>query len=271
MALGHGVDDRQTLQGELRHALSHHELVLYFQPQIDFKSNRINGVEALVRWQHPKHGLLAPDKFIPLAEETGMIKPLTYYVLRSALRQCEEWQRAGLDLSISVNISAINIQDLEFPDQVAEILKEFNVPPARLELEITETAVMSEPVRAVECVKKLSALGLLIAIDDFGTGYSSMSYLKELLVAKIKIDKSFVTDMAINRNDAVIVRSTVELGHNLGMKVVAEGVETQAVWDKLSALGCDDAQGYYMSRPLTADGFAEWLQESPWGRKMPSI
>ena len=270
-ALGHGMDDRQTLQGELRHALSHHELVLYFQPQIDFKSNRINGVEALVRWQHPKHGLLAPDKFIPLAEETGMIKPLTYYVLRSALRQCEEWQRAGLDLSISVNISAINIQDLEFPDQVAEILKEFNVPPARLELEITETAVMSEPVRAVECVKKLSALGLLIAIDDFGTGYSSMSYLKELLVAKIKIDKSFVTDMAINRNDAVIVRSTVELGHNLGMKVVAEGVETQAVWDKLSALGCDDAQGYYMSRPLTADGFAEWLQESPWGRKMPSI
>ncbi len=267
--LGHGVDNRQTLQGELRHAIAHNELVLYFQPQIDFKSNRINGVEALVRWQHPKHGLVAPDKFIPLAEQTGMIKPLTYHVLRSALRHCEGWQRAGLDLSISVNISAINIQDLEFPDQVAEILKEFNVPPGRLELEITETAVMSEPVRAVECIKKLSALGLLIAIDDFGTGYSSMSYLKELLVAKIKIDKSFVTDMASNRNDAVIVRSTVELGHNLGMKVVAEGVETQAVWDKLSALGCDDAQGYYMSHPLTAEGFTEWLQKSPWGRKTP--
>ena len=267
--LGQGVDDRQTLQGELRHAIAHNELVLYFQPQIDFKSNRINGVEALVRWQHPKHGLLAPDKFIPLAEQTGMIKPLTYYVLRSALRHCEGWQRAGLDMSMSVNISAINIQDLEFPDQVAQILKEFSVPPGRLELEITETAVMSEPVRAVECIKKLSALGVLIAIDDFGTGYSSMSYLKELLVAKIKIDKSFVTDMAVNRNDAVIVRSTVELGHNLGLKVVAEGVETQAVWDKLSALGCDDAQGYYMSRPLSADAFAEWLQQSPWGRKMP--
>ena len=265
--LGQGADDRQTLQGELRHAIAHQELVLYFQPQIDFKSNRINGVEALVRWQHPKHGLLGPDKFIPLAEQTGMIKPLTYYVLRSALRHCEGWQRAGLDMSMSVNISAINIQDLEFPDQVAQILKEFSVPPARLELEITETAVMSEPVRAVECIKKLSALGVLIAIDDFGTGYSSMSYLKELLVAKIKIDKSFVTDMAVNRNDAVIVRSTVELGHNLGLKVVAEGVETQAVWDKLSALGCDDAQGYYMSRPLSADGFAEWLQQSPWGPK----
>ena len=267
--LGQGADDRQTLQGELRHAIAHQELVLYFQPQIDFKSNRINGVEALVRWQHPKHGLLGPDKFIPLAEQTGMIKPLTYYVLRSALRHCEGWQRAGLDMSMSVNISAINIQDLEFPDQVAQILKEFSVPPGRLELEITETAVMSEPVRAVECIKKLSALGVLIAIDDFGTGYSSMSYLKELLVAKIKIDKSFVTDMAVNRNDAVIVRSTVELGHNLGLKVVAEGVETQAVWDKLSALGCDDAQGYYMSRPLSADAFAEWLQQSPWGRKMP--
>ncbi len=268
--LGQGADDRQTLQGELRHAIAHNELVLYFQPQIDFKSNRINGVEALVRWQHPKHGLLAPDKFIPLAEQTGMIKPLTYYVLRSALRHCEGWQRAGLDMSMSVNISAINIQDLEFPDQVAQILKEFSVPPARLELEITETAVMSEPVRAVECIKKLSALGVLIAIDDFGTGYSSMSYLKELLVAKIKIDKSFVTDMAVNRNDAVIVRSTVELGHNLGLKVVAEGVETQVVWDKLSALGCDDAQGYYMSRPLSADGFAEWLQQSPWGPKKPN-
>lgn len=268
--LGQGADDRQTLQGELRHAIAHNELVLYFQPQIDFKSNRINGVEALVRWQHPKHGLLGPDKFIPLAEQTGMIKQLTYYVLRSALRHCEGWQRTGQDLSMSVNISAINIQDPEFPEHVAEILKEFNVSPARLELEITETAVMYEPVRAVECIKKLSALGLLIAIDDFGTGYSSMSYLKEMLIAKIKIDKSFVTDMAINQSDAVIVRSTVELGHNLGMKVVAEGVETQAVWDKLSALGCDDAQGYYMSRPLTADGFTEWLQQSPWGRKTPT-
>ena len=223
-----------------------------------------------MRWQHPKHGLLGPDKFIPLAEQTGMIKQLTYYVLRSALRHCEGWQRTGQDLSMSVNISAINIQDPEFPEHVAEILKEFNVSPARLELEITETAVMYEPVRAVECIKKLSALGLLIAIDDFGTGYSSMSYLKEMLIAKIKIDKSFVTDMAINQSDAVIVRSTVELGHNLGMKVVAEGVETQAVWDKLSALGCDDAQGYYMSRPLTADGFTEWLQQSPWGRKTPT-
>ncbi len=265
--LGQGADDRIALQGELRHAISHGELVLHFQPKIDFKANRVHGVEALVRWLHPRHGLLAPDKFIPLAEQTGLIKPLTQAVLTGALRQCEAWQRAGLALSVSVNISAINIQDPEFPGQVAQLLKESGVPPARLELEVTETAVMAEPVRAVECIKKLSALGLQVAIDDFGTGYSSMSYLKELLVAKIKIDKSFVKDMAVNHNDAVIVRSTVELGHNLGLKVVAEGVENEAVWNRLKALGCDDAQGYYMGRPLPADQFAEWLRQSPWGMK----
>jgi diguanylate cyclase (GGDEF)-like protein len=265
--MGQGADEHLTLQGELRHAIGHNELVLHFQPKIDFSSGCISGVEALVRWQHPQHGLLAPDHFIPMAEQTGLIKPLTYHVLRSALRQCEEWQRAGLELSMSVNISAVNIQDPEFPEQVAKLLKEFTVPPARLELEVTETALMSEPVRAVDCIKKLSALGLQIAIDDFGTGYASMAYLKEMLVAKIKIDKSFVKNMAVNHNDAMIVRSTVELGHNLGLKVVAEGVEDQAVWDKLKALGCDDAQGYHMGRPLPADGFSEWLRHSPWGLK----
>ncbi len=266
--LGQGAaDDHMRLQGELRHAIAHNELILHFQPKIDFSSGCISGVEALVRWQHPKHGLLAPDNFIPMAEQTGLIKPLTYHVLRSALRQCEEWQRTGLDLSMSVNISAINIQDPEFPEQVAKLLKEFTVPPARLELDVAETALLSEPVRSMDCIKKLSALGVQIAIDDFGTGYASLSYLKEMLVAKIKIDKSFVKNMAVNHNDAVIVRSTVELGHNLGLKVVAEGVESQAVWDKLKILGCDDAQGYHMGRPLSADGFSEWLLQSPWGLK----
>jgi|GEM_PF-1937580 len=263
--LGHGVDDHLTLQGELRRAIANNELVLYYQPKIDFNADRVSGVEALVRWQHPQHGLMFPDTFIPLAEQTGLIKPLTQWVLRTSLRQCEEWHRIGLLLSMSVNISAINIQDPEFPGQVAKLLAEFTVPPALLELEITETAVMSEPVRAVECIRKLSALGLQIAIDDFGTGYSSMAYLKELLVAKIKIDKSFVTDMAANHSDAVIVRSTVELGHNLGLKVVAEGVETEIVWNKLKELGCDSAQGYYMSHALPSAEFVEWLQKSPWG------
>jgi EAL domain-containing protein (putative c-di-GMP-specific phosphodiesterase class I) len=171
-----------------------------------------------------------------------------------------------MNLSVSVNISAISIQDPEFPAQVARQLEDVQIPASLLELEVTETAVMSEPQRAVECIQKLSALGLQVSIDDFGTGYSSMAYLKKLLVAKIKIDKSFVKDMIINHNDAVIVRSTVELGHNLGLKVVAEGVETQKVWDQLKELGCDTAQGYYMSRPLAADKFLEWLSESPWAQ-----
>ena len=263
--LNQKADDHAILQGELRRAIANGELVLHYQPKIDCASNRISGVEALVRWQHPKKGLLYPDKFIPLAEQSALIKPLTLSVLRSALRQGEEWHKAGMNLTMAVNISAINIQDAEFPAQVAELLKEFDMPVSRLELEVTETAVMTEPARAVACIKALSTLGLQVAIDDFGTGYSSMAYLKELLVAKIKIDKSFVKDMAINHNDAVIVRSTVELGHNLGLKVIAEGVENQAAWDKLKILGCDSAQGYYMARPMSADKFMEWLKQSPWG------
>ncbi|MHB8536140.1 MAG: EAL domain-containing protein [Sulfuricaulis sp.] len=262
--LGQGVDDHLALQGELRRAIADNELVLHYQPKIDFNADRVSGVEALVRWQHPRHGLMFPDKFIPLAEQTGLIRPLTQWVLQTSLRQCQEWHRAGLRLSMSVNISAINIQDPEFPDQVARLLEDVSFPPSLLELEITESAVMSEPVRAVDCIRKLGALGLQIAIDDFGTGYSSMAYLKELLVAKIKIDKSFVTDMAANHSDAVIVRSTVELGHNLGLKVVAEGVETEAVWNKLKDLGCDSAQGYYMSHALPATEFEDWMRNSPW-------
>jgi len=258
-------DERLLLQADLRRAITNNELVLHYQPKIDFQTDRVSGVEALVRWQHPKLGLIFPDKFIPLAEGSGLIKSLTYSVLRMALQQCEVWQKDGLALSVAVNISAINIQDPEFPDQVGRLLADTTVPAARLELELTETAVMTEPVRAVECIKKLRALGVQVAIDDFGTGYSSMAYLKELLVAKIKIDKSFVKDMAANHHDAVIVRSTVELGHNLGMKVIAEGVENQVVWDKLKALGCDSAQGYYMGRPVGADKFIEWLRQSRWG------
>ena len=269
--LGHGAEDRMALQSELRQAIANNELVLHFQPKIDFNAAQVSGVEALVRWQHPVHGLMAPDTFIPLAEQTGLIKPLTKWVLKTALRQCEAWYRAGISLAMSINVSAISIQDPEFPDQMAKILEDFDVPISQIELEITETAVMSEPVRAVECIRKLSALGFQIAIDDFGTGYSSMAYLRELLVAKIKIDKSFVKDMASNHNDAVIVRSTVELGHNLGLKVVAEGVEDQAAWDKLKGLGCDSAQGYYMSRPLPSVDFLAWLQKSPWGIPIKNI
>ena len=259
------AEERMRLTSELRHAIDNGELVLHYQPKIDFTSASISGVEALVRWQHPRKGLLFPDAFIELAEATGLIKALTVEVLKKALHQSEAWYKSGLDLTVAVNISSLSIQDPEFPGQLADMLKRVSMPASRLELEITETTVMTGKTRAVECIKQLHAQGLQIAIDDFGTGYSSMSRLKELLVAQIKIDKSFVKDMAINHNDAVIVRSTVELGHSLGMKVIAEGVEDQAVWDKLKSYGCDSAQGYYMSRPITVEKLHLWLSESPWG------
>ena len=263
--LNQHAEDRIRLQGELRTAIDHNELVLHYQPKIEFASGRISGVEALVRWQHPTRGLLFPDAFIDLAENTGQIKALTIDVLRKALDQSEIWYKSGLNLTVAVNISSLSIQDPEFPDQLSDLLKGVNMPISRLELEITETAVMTGTHQAVECIRHLNELGLQIAIDDFGTGYSSMSRLKELLVAQIKIDKSFVKDMAVNHNDAMIVRSTVELGHSLGMKVIAEGVEDQAAWDKLKALSCDSAQGYFMGRPIPIDKFNAWLQESPWG------
>ncbi|MBI3188851.1 MAG: EAL domain-containing protein [Gammaproteobacteria bacterium] len=259
------AEQRMQLHSELRHAIENNELALHYQPKIRFDNGRVSGVEALVRWQHPARGLLFPDAFIELAETTGLIKPLTMAVLKMALHQCEQWYQAGLNLTVAVNISTLSIQDPEFPDQLSELLRHVSIPISLLELEITETAVMTGAARAVKCIKRLHDLGTQIAIDDFGTGYSSMSRLKELLVAQIKIDKSFVKDMAVNHNDAVIVRSTVELGHSLGMKVIAEGVEDQAAWEKLKSIGCDSAQGYYMSRPIPVEKLHLWLRESPWG------
>ena len=257
--------DRLALKGELRHAIIHDELVLYYQPKIDFGSDRISGVEALVRWQHPRHGLMFPDDFIPLAEATGLIKPLTVWVLHQALRQCGEWHRRGLSITMAVNISATSLLDLQLPEIVAQALKETETEPAWLELEITETAVMKEPALAIDAINKLNNMGVRLAIDDFGTGYSSMAYLQKLLVAKIKIDKSFVMHMNSNENDAIIVRSLIGLGHNLGLMVVAEGVESKEVWDQLKALGCDYAQGYCMGRPIPQEKMWDWLAQSPWG------
>ncbi|MDO8706182.1 MAG: EAL domain-containing protein [Sulfuricaulis sp.] len=259
--------DRLALQGELRHGIEHDELLLYYQPKIDFHSGRISGLEALVRWQHPRHGLMFPDDFIPLAERTGLIKPLTVWVLQAALRRCGAWQRDGLALTVAVNISASNLQDPHFPEVVATALTATGAGASWLELEITETAIMKEPAVAIAAIGKLNHMGVLLAIDDFGTGYSSMAYLKKLLVAKIKIDKSFVMDMHTNNNDAVIVRSLIGLGHNLGLSVVAEGVESAEVWDQLKVLGCDSAQGYSMSHPIPSEQLDDWLKQSPWGVK----
>lgn len=257
--------DRLALQSELRHAIEHDELVLFYQPKIDFHSARVSGLEALVRWQHPRHGLMFPDDFIPLAERTGLIRPLTDWVLHKALLQCGAWHRDGLALTVAVNISASNLQDPQFVQSVAAVLAATSAEPAWLELEITETAIMKEPAVAIDAIAKLNSMGIQMAIDDFGTGYSSMAYLKKLLVAKIKIDKSFVMDMHTNNNDAVIVRSLIGLGHSLGLGVVAEGVENEEVWNQLKGLGCDSAQGYSMSRPIPPEKLAEWLKQSPWG------
>jgi len=269
-AFGEGRNEAATLKVELRQAFEAHQLVLHFQPKIDLGTQRINGVEALVRWNHPRLGLLYPDKFIALAEDNDMIKPLTEEVMRLAMVQIQVWRTQGIELPVAVNVSAINLQDKGFPEWVAAMVTAYETPPRLLELEVTETAIMTEPLRAIENIRKLANIGVQVSIDDFGTGYSSMAYLQKLLVAKIKIDRSFVMDMGKQVNDAVIVRSTIDLAHNLGLKAVAEGVENQEAWDKLREMGCDSAQGYYMSKPLSAEKFLEWMQNSPWGAQMPN-
>jgi diguanylate cyclase (GGDEF)-like protein/PAS domain S-box-containing protein len=252
---------RLTLVSELRRAIEERELVLYYQPKAELANGAIQSVEALLRWNHPTRGLVGPDEFIPLAQQTGLIKPLTLYVLDEALSQCRAWQRTGMTLGVAVNLSVRNLLDAEFPDQVRDLLEKWRVDPSLLELEITESTMLSDPVRTKRVLDKLSAMGIALSIDDFGTGYSSLSYLSQLPVNEIKIDRSFVMNMADSDNDAVIVRSTIDLARNLGLQVVAEGVETEQAWDQLSELGCTLAQGYYLSRPVPAAELTEWLRQ----------
>jgi diguanylate cyclase (GGDEF)-like protein/PAS domain S-box-containing protein len=252
---------RLTLVSELRRAIDRRELELYYQPKAQLASGTVESVEALLRWNHPTRGLVGPDEFIPLAQQTGLIKPLTLYVLDEALRQCRAWQRAGMTLGVAVNLSVRNLLDADFPDQVKDLLKKWRVEPPLLELEITESTMLSDPVRTKRVLDKLSAMGVALSIDDFGTGYSSLAYLSQLPVNEIKIDRSFVMNMADSDNDAVIVRSTIDLARNLGLHVVAEGVETEQAWDRLSELGCTLAQGYYLSRPVPAAELTQWLMQ----------
>jgi len=256
---------RLGLVGALRRAIENGELVLHYQPIVDRRTRRVSGVEALVRWQHPLQGLLLPDQFIPLAEETGLINLLSRWVLEAALQQCRTWQRAGLALPVSVNLSMRNLQDRGLPDTIAPLLEIYNVPPGWLTLEITESAVMADPDRALEVLGKLRGLGVRMAIDDFGTGYASLAYLKRLPVDQLKIDRAFTLNVCVDRSDLAIVRSVIELGHHLGLQMVAEGVEDAASWKQLIDLGCDQAQGYFFSRPLPAHALEHWLRESTWG------
>jgi diguanylate cyclase (GGDEF)-like protein/PAS domain S-box-containing protein len=254
---------RLTLVGELRRALEKRELVLHYQPQALLSDGSIRSVEALLRWNHPERGLIGPAEFIPLAQQTGLIRPLTLYVMGEAIRQCREWERAGQRLAVAVNVSTRNLLDVEFPDQVQELLDAWHLDADRLELEITEDAVLTDPVRTTAILDQLAAMGVRLSIDDFGTGYSSLAYLKRLPIRQIKIDRSFVMGMGTNEDDATIVRSTIDLGRNLGLEVVAEGVETELIWKELRALGCTLAQGYYLSRPLPPEQLGEWLSCQP--------
>ncbi len=255
--------NRLSLTADLRRAIDTDELVLHYQPKIDLRFGQVVGVEALVRWQHPTLGLLFPDAFIPLAERCGLINPLTFCVLKTAIRQHHRWRQAGLELSIAINLSARTLQDLNFPAQVAESMLALGMNSKYLEFEITESAIMADPARALKVLTQLNEMGLQISIDDFGTGYSSLAYLQKLPVHAVKIDKSFVIDMTTNPNNIVIIRSTLDLGHNLGLKVIAEGVEDHDACDKLRSLGCDMAQGYYFSRPVPAEQIATWIAMSP--------
>lgn len=254
--------DRLLFAGELRHAIEGDQLAVYYQPKASFTTGRIAHVEALVRWQHSQRGLILPDQFIPLAEQTGLIRPLFVWVLDNALRQCALWKQEGTELRVSVNLSMCNLQDPRLLDTLTDLLSRWELDPRWVEIEITESALASDPGRAMKTLTHLSHMGVRIAIDDFGTGYSSLSYLKRLPVDEIKIDKSFVLGMTTDENDATIVRSTIDLGHNLGLKVVAEGVEDQATWDLLAQWGCDLAQGYFLSHPLPAPEFLTWLRAS---------
>jgi diguanylate cyclase (GGDEF)-like protein len=255
--------ERLAMISELREAIDDGSLEVHYQPKADLRTGHVAGVEALVRWRHPERGLIAPDEFIPLAEHTGLITPLTVHVLTAALAQCRAWSDAGIPLDVAVNLSPRNLAEAELPELVARLLAEAGVGPDRLKLEITESSIMADPLRARDVLTRLDAMGVGLAIDDFGTGYSSLSYLSELPVNEIKIDRSFVRNMQTSSGDAFIVRATIDLGRNLGLVVVAEGVEDEEMWARLGELGCDTAQGYFLSRPVPAAELGAWLRAHP--------
>jgi diguanylate cyclase (GGDEF)-like protein len=250
---------RLSLLGELRRAIAGDELVLHYQPKVSLEGGRVTGVEALVRWQHPQHGLLQPDQFVPLAERTGTIAHLTRWVLDAALRQCAESRVEHPELTVAVNLAAANVLDVGLPAMVEERLRAHGLPGGALECEVSEHTVMTDPQRVSEVLAGLRALGVRLSLDDFGTGQASLAYLKRLPLDEVKIDRSFVTSMADDDGDAVIVRSTIDLARNLGLGVVAEGVETEDVLQALVGLRCGSAQGFYLSRPLSSGELGAWL------------
>jgi diguanylate cyclase (GGDEF)-like protein len=251
---------RLALVSELREGLEREEIVVHWQPQVDLATGGVVAMEALARWNHPRRGLLLPGDFIAIAEHTGTTRALTTYMLDRAVRQAAAWAAAGTPVAVAVNLSMVDLLDLSLPDEIERLLEREGVEAARLELEITESTIMADPARVRDVVTRLHELGVRLAIDDFGTGYSSLTYLKRLPVDVLKIDRSFVSGMASDESDRAIVRSTVDLAHNLGLTVVAEGVETAALWDELRQLGCDVAQGWHVGHPVPVEDATAFLQ-----------
>jgi diguanylate cyclase (GGDEF)-like protein len=256
---------RLALISDLRDALNKNTLNLHYQPKLDLKTGTVFSVEALLRWNHPKFGPIPPPQIISLAEQIGQINHLTYLVIENAVQQCSEWLKTGLEINIAVNLSAHNLKDALFTNEVKKILKKYRLPSGLLTLEITESAMMANPVHVVEIINRLNTMGIRLAIDDFGTGFSSLSYLKQFDVDELKIDKSFIQEIFSNHNDTIIVRSTIDLAHNLGLYVIAEGVETEEIQGLLTELGCDGIQGYYLSRPIEAGVLTKWLRKQEQG------
>jgi diguanylate cyclase (GGDEF)-like protein len=246
---------RFTVLNDFRRALDEEQFVLHYQPVVEIDGSAVRGAEALIRWEHPELGLVPPNDFIPIAEQSGLIGPLTHYVLERAVAECTRWRTSGRKLTVAVNLSVRDLMDLDLPGQVSSILTAHSLCPSALHLEITESMIMSDPDRALDTVTRLRNLGVEISVDDFGTGYSSLSNLKRLPINELKIDRSFISSLPNDESDLIIVGSTINLGHDLGLNVVAEGVEDEITLKRLEHLSCDLAQGYYFGRPVPSKEF----------------
>jgi EAL domain-containing protein (putative c-di-GMP-specific phosphodiesterase class I) len=255
---------RLALLGEFRQAIRDDQLALYCQPKADLRTGRITSVEALVRWQHPEYGLILPDQFISIIEPTELIQLLTHRMLECSLRQAHEWRKENLFLPLAVNLSTRNLLNPALPDLIGGLMEAWGADASWVGLELTESSIMNDPAKSLRVLNRLHSMGLELFVDDFGTGYSSLSYLMKLPVAVIKIDQSFIMNMMNDADATAIVKTIIELGHNMGMRVVAEGTESKEIWDALKRLNCDEAQGHYISPPLPAHAFRAWLERSQW-------
>lgn len=255
---------RLALLSDFRKAIMTDQLRLYCQPKADLRTEAITGAEVLIRWQHPDYGLLMPDQFIPLIEPTELVQPLIQWVLEAALQQCYEWRQKSLIMPLAINLSTRNLLDPHLPETVNALIQTWGADTTWIGLEITESSIMSDPAAALRVLNELHQMGLTLFIDDFGTGYSSLSYLMKLPLDVIKIDHAFTMNMIEDKDAAVIVKSTIEMAHNMGMKVIAEGAASKEIWEALKRLDCDEGQGHYISPPLLTRDFSAWLEHSPW-------